>query len=159
MRLVIPGIETRVVPVADGGEGTLDALVAASGGRRRGGRRPTPWAGRSRPAWASCRAASRWSSWRRRRATSWLAPGERDPERTGTWGTGELIRAALGLNARRIVVGLGGSATTDGGLGLARALGIRALDADGVEWRGGAPTWPASRRSTCRGATRAWRGW
>ena len=65
-----------------------------------------------------------------------LAPEERDPEATSTWGTGELIRAALDLGARRIVVGLGGSATTDGGLGLASALGVRALDADGRELEG-----------------------
>jgi glycerate kinase len=65
-----------------------------------------------------------------------LAPGERDPERTGTWGTGELIRAALDLGARRIVVGLGGSATTDGGLGMLLALGVRALDAGGAELEG-----------------------
>ena len=65
-----------------------------------------------------------------------LREDERDPERTSTYGTGELIRAALDLGVRRIVVGLGGSATTDGGLGLARALGVRALDAEGNELAG-----------------------
>jgi glycerate 2-kinase len=61
-----------------------------------------------------------------------LRDDERDPEHTSTTGTGELIRAALDLGATRIIVGLGGSATSDGGLGLARALGVRALDAGGA---------------------------
>jgi glycerate kinase len=65
-----------------------------------------------------------------------LSPAERDPEATSTRGTGELIRAALDLGARTIVVGLGGSATNDGGLGLARELGVRALDAAGRELEG-----------------------
>jgi glycerate kinase len=60
-----------------------------------------------------------------------LAPGERDPEAAGSHGTGQMMRAALDMGARTILVGLGGSATTDGGLGLMIALGARALDADG----------------------------
>ena len=136
VRLVAPGVETRVVPVADGGEGTLDALVAAAGGRRRGVSasdplgRPVEAGLGELPGGVAVVELAQASGYER------LAPDERDPERTGTWGTGELIRAALDLGLRRIVVGLGGSATTDGGLGLARALGIRALDADGAELEG-----------------------
>ncbi|MGE0028295.1 MAG: glycerate kinase [Thermoleophilia bacterium] len=136
VRLVIPAIETRVVPVADGGEGTLDALVAAAGGRRRGVAaadplgRPVEAGLGELPGGVAVVELAQASGYER------LAPAERDPERTGTWGTGDLIRAALDLGARRIVVGVGGSATTDGGLGLVRALGIRALDADGAELEG-----------------------
>jgi glycerate 2-kinase len=136
LRLSVAGAETRAVPVADGGEGTLDALVAAAGGRRRPVMaadplgRPVEAAVGELPGGVAVVELALASGYER------LAPGERDPEATSTRGTGELIRAALDLGARRIVVGLGGSATTDGGLGLAAALGVRALDADGRELEG-----------------------
>jgi glycerate kinase len=136
LRLSVPGVETRAVPVADGGEGTLDALVAAAGGRRRPAMasdplgRPIEAAVGELPGGVAVVELALASGYER------LAPGERDPEATSTRGTGELIRAALDLGARRIVVGLGGSATTDGGLGLASALGVRALDAEGRELEG-----------------------
>lgn len=136
LRLAVPGLETRLVPVADGGEGTLDALVAAAGGRRRPQvasdplGRPVEAAVGELPGGVAVVELAQASGYER------LAPHERDPEATSTRGTGELIRAALDLGARRIVVGLGGSATTDGGLGLAAALGVRALDADGRELPG-----------------------
>ena len=62
-----------------------------------------------------------------------ISPADRDPLAASTFGTGELIRAAIDAGAERIVLGLGGSATTDGGTGLARALGHRFLDADDCE--------------------------
>jgi glycerate kinase len=62
-----------------------------------------------------------------------VPPERRDPRVTTTRGTGELLRAALDLGLRRIVLGLGGSATSDGGAGMARALGVRFLDAAGRE--------------------------
>lgn len=131
-----PATEVRTVPVADGGEGTLDALVAASGGRRRGVTvadplgRPVEAGLGELPGQVAVVELAQASGYER------LAPGERDPEAASTSGTGELIRAALDLGARRVVVGLGGSATTDGGLGLARALGVRLLDASGAELEG-----------------------
>ncbi len=138
VRLVRGGAEIRSVPVADGGEGTLDALVAAARGRRRGMTvadplgRPVEAGLGELPGHVAVVELAQASGYER------LAPGERDPERTTTRGTGELIRAALDLGARRIVVGLGGSATTDGGLGLAAALGVVARDAQGraLEGRG-----------------------
>jgi glycerate kinase len=136
LRLVVPRLEIRLVPVADGGEGTLDALVAARGGRRRPHMvsdplgRPVEAAIGELPGNVAVVELSQASGYER------LAPHERDPEATTTRGTGELIRAALDLGARRIIVGLGGSATTDGGLGIAAALGVRALDADGTELEG-----------------------
>lgn len=136
VRLAATGVETRVVPVADGGEGTLDALVAAARGRRRGSLvadplgRPVEAAIGELPGHVAVVELAQASGYER------LLPAERDPEMTSTLGTGEQIRAALDLGATRIIVGLGGSATNDGGMGLARALGVRFLDASGAELAG-----------------------
>lgn len=127
----LAGMETRVVPVADGGEGTLDALVAAAAGRRRGGVVPDPL---GRPVEAAIgELPGRTVVVELAQASGFerLVDSERDPERTSTAGTGVQIRQALDLGAERIIVGLGGSATTDGGMGLARELGVRFLDAEG----------------------------
>lgn len=136
VRLTAEGTPTRVVPVADGGEGTMEALVAASGGRTRGGLVHDPL-GRmveahigELPGHTAVVELAQASGFER------LADAERDAEATSTLGTGEQIRAALDLGATRIIIGLGGSATTDGGMGLARALGVRFLDADGRELAG-----------------------
>ncbi|MFP5450128.1 MAG: glycerate kinase, partial [Thermoleophilia bacterium] len=136
LRLVLPGAEVRQAPVADGGEGTVDALVASARGRRRSVevfdplRRPVRAAIGELPGHVAVVELAQASGYER------LAPGERDPEATSTYGTGQMMRAALDLGARTILVGLGGSATTDGGLGLVIALGARALDADGHELAG-----------------------
>ncbi len=132
VRLAVPGATTVVLPVADGGEGTMEALVAATHGRRRGVTVADPL---GRPVEAGLgELAGGVAVVELAQASGYelLTDRERDPEATSTRGTGELIRAALDLGARRIIVGLGGSATTDGGLGLAAALGVRALDADGA---------------------------
>ena len=124
------------VPVADGGEGTMDALVAAAGGRvlQASARDPL---GRSTtaafgllPDGTGVVELARASGYER------LADTERNPEATTTLGTGDLMRAALDAGATRIVVGVGGSATTDGGMGLAIALGARMLDASGAALAG-----------------------
>jgi glycerate kinase len=95
LRLAVPGVEIRAVPVADGGEGTLDALVAAAGGRRRplvvsdplG--RPVEAAVGELPGGVAVVELAQASGYER------LAEGERDPEAASTRGTGELMRAAL----------------------------------------------------------------
>jgi glycerate kinase len=135
-RLAATGVETRLVPVADGGEGTLDALVAAAGGRSRAfevcdplGRPVTAEIGLL-PGGTCVVELARASGFER------LWGDERDPLATSTFGTGQLIRAALDFDPARIVVAVGGSATNDGGLGIARALGVRLLDVDGLELKG-----------------------
>jgi glycerate 2-kinase len=136
VRLAAAGVETRLVPVADGGEGTLDALVAAAGGRRRGSNvldplgRPVEAAIGELPGHVAVIELAQASGYER------LSAAERNPELTSTYGTGEQIRSALDMGATRIIIGLGGSATTDAGMGLARALGVRFLDADGAELPG-----------------------
>ena len=135
-RLAATGVETRLVPVADGGEGTTAALVAAADGHTRAFEVDDPL---GRPVQADIGLLPGGTAVVELAAASGyerLAAGERDPEATSTFGTGQLIRAALDLGARRVVVAVGGSATTDGGLGLARALGVRLLDGDGGELAG-----------------------
>ena len=124
----LAGAEVVEVPVADGGEGTLDALVAAGGGRiveapaRDPLARPITAAFGMLPDGTAVVELAQASGYER------LADHERDPEATTTAGTGDLIRAALDAGCARIIVGVGGSATTDGGLGLAIAMGAVALD-------------------------------
>lgn len=136
MRLVAPEVVTRVVPVADGGEGTLDALVAARGGRVRTIEVSDPL---GRPVTAAIGLLpDRTAVIELAQASGYelLAAAERDPEATTTFGTGQLIREALAIGATRIILTLGGSATNDAGLGMIRALGGRVLDAAGAELEG-----------------------
>jgi glycerate 2-kinase len=65
-----------------------------------------------------------------------VPPAKRNPLTTTTFGTGELIRAALDLGVKEIIVGVGGSATVDGGVGMAMALGAKFLDKKGDDWMG-----------------------
>lgn len=134
MRQVFSDAELVLLPVADGGEGTVRALVQASGGRTVTTRVMGPlgqpvnatWGllGDGESAVIEMAAASGLPLIRR---------DQRNPMRTTTYGTGELIRHALDHGVRRIIIGLGGSATNDGGAGMARALGVRFLDASGRE--------------------------
>lgn len=131
---VLPDADVRKIPMADGGEGTVAALLTATGGERRqsevsdplGQRISAPWGvlGDGRTAVIEMAAAS---------GLMLLASEQRNPRITTTYGTGELIRAALDAGLRKIILGIGGSATNDGGAGMARALGARFLDAGGRE--------------------------
>ncbi len=127
-----PDDTVRLSPLADGGEGTLDAVAAAGGWARLPAATRDPLGepldgrflrqdDRAVVEMATASGLSR-------------VPAERrDAKAASTFGTGLILAAAIGLGARRIVLGLGGSATTDGGSGLLRALGVRFLDAAGVE--------------------------
>ena len=122
----------KLLPIADGGEGTVDALVCATNGRLMHSRVSDPlnrpitaaWGmlGDGRTAVIEMAAAS---------GLPLLAPKERNPLVTSTYGTGELICAALDSGVKKIILGIGGSATNDGGSGMLHALGIRFLDAAG----------------------------
>lgn len=120
-----------MIPLADGGEGTLDAIKAANDGwvelpahaRDSLGRTiSAPFLRRTDQAVIELAVAS---------GLSRLAADERDAGAASTFGTGQVLAAAIGLGARDIVLGLGGSATTDGGAGLLEALGVRLLDREG----------------------------
>ena len=133
--------ETVVVPMADGGEGTVEALTYGSHGQivstevmgPLGGKVTAEWGilGDGVSAVVEMAAASGIT----------LVPSEKlDPLVATTYGTGELIRAALDAGCRRLIIGIGGSATNDGGAGMAQALGVRLLDEGGKElpWGGAA---------------------
>ncbi|MGB5736581.1 MAG: glycerate kinase, partial [Thiohalocapsa sp.] len=141
VRAVVPNAEVSKVPVADGGDGLAEVLIEALNGEARVFTVRGPL---NAPVQAQlCHVADLELAAVEMAVASGLAllaPDDRDPTVTTTYGTGELIRAALDLGARRIVVGIGGSATTDGGIGMAAALGVRFLDASGksVEPVGGA---------------------
>jgi glycerate 2-kinase len=127
-----PGTQIDPVPLADGGEGTVAALVAATSGTFREVTVTGPLGdpvsarfgllGDGTTAVLEMAAAS---------GLGLVPPGRRDPSRASTRGTGELLRAALDAGASRVILGLGGSATNDAGAGLGQALGFRLLDADG----------------------------
>ena len=131
---VFPQAEVRKIPIADGGEGTVEALVTATGGEMKQARVRGPlgesveacWGilGDGQTAVIEMAAAS---------GLPLVPPDRRDPRITTTYGTGELIRAALDAGLRRIIIGIGGSATNDGGTGMAQALGAKFLALDGAE--------------------------
>jgi glycerate kinase len=131
-RDVFPAAEYVKVPVADGGEGTVQAMMDATGGTRLEhtvtgplGEPLLAFYGRSNGlAVIEMAAASGLES---------VPPARRDPLTATSRGTGELIRLALDADARHFVLGVGGSATNDGGAGMLQALGVHLLDADGRE--------------------------
>jgi len=134
------GAEPEIVPVADGGDGTLDVLVAGVGGTVMGviGRGPLGLPVRAHLGRLS--DGSGVVEMAQASGLSLIPEGERDPMRASSYGTGELIKGALARRPSRVLVALGGSATVDGGTGLARALGVRFLDADGKDLpEGGGP--------------------
>lgn len=131
---VLPDAETILVPVADGGEGTVQALVAATGGQIVHVTATGPL-GAPVPAFLGLLGDGQTAVVEMAAASglSLVPPHERNPLLATTRGTGELIRAALDAGARTIVVGIGGSATVDGGAGMAQALGAHLVDRAGHE--------------------------
>jgi glycerate 2-kinase len=127
-----PGAEVEEVPVADGGEGTLEALVAALRGEVHRARVSGPLGDPVEAEFAVVGALGV-VEMARASGISLVSELRRDPLRATTLGTGELIRAAAERGAGRVVVCIGGSATTDGGAGMAQGLGVRLLDEDGED--------------------------
>ncbi|TQK11225.1 glycerate kinase [Herbaspirillum sp. SJZ107] len=131
MREVFPDAEYVKVPVADGGEGTVQALIDATGGWRVEQRVTGPlgepvaaFYGRTGDGGAVIEMAAA-------SGLELVPPARRDPRITTSRGTGELILHALDAGARRFVLGVGGSATNDGGAGMLQALGASLLDGEG----------------------------
>jgi glycerate kinase len=135
---VLSDCECVKIPIADGGEGTVEALIRSTNGRRIRKKVSGPLGtpvyatygilGGGTTAVIEMAAAS---------GLQLIANKDRDPLRATTLGTGQLIRAAVTPNIRRLIVGAGGSATNDAGIGMAQGLGIKMLDAGGALLRSG----------------------
>ena len=131
---VFPDAETALVPVADGGDGTLDALVRSTEGKVFTSRVTGPVGTPVSAAWGVMGdGETAVIEMAQASGLALLPPRYRDPRTTTSYGTGEIIGEALGRGYRRIIVGLGGSATNDGGVGMAQALAVRFLDSSGGE--------------------------
>ncbi len=132
IRKIEPDAEIDLVPVADGGDGTLQALVDSSGGRvvttsvtgPLGAPVDADWGALGDGDTAVIEMA-------RASGLALLDPSDLDPLNASTIGAGELFKTALDAGHRRFIIGIGGSATNDGGAGMMQALGARLLDADG----------------------------
>jgi glycerate kinase len=133
-----PDDDIELVPMADGGEGTMEALIEALGGRIEQARVAGPL---GEPVDAAYGVASSPTGalgvveMARASGLALLAEARRDPMRATTRGTGELMSLALDAGVERLVVCIGGSATNDGGAGMAAALGARLLDLGDVAVR------------------------
>lgn len=157
VREVYPDAEVVEVPVADGGDGTVDALVTA----RHGEYRPASVRGplgdhlsavfglidEGRTAVIELALAS---------GLTLIPARSRDPLRTSTFGFGELLEAARRSGAVNVIAGIGGSATNDGGAGMAQALGYRLLDEDGRELPSGGAALARLERIDSSGLDRGW---
>lgn len=130
---VYPDAELLLCPMADGGEGTVDALLSATGGKLQQTRVSGPLGDPVEAHWGLLPDAQAIIEMAEASGLHRVEPGRRDVLAASSHGTGELIRAALDAGVRRIVLGLGGSATNDGGAGLLAALGVRFLDREGQE--------------------------
>jgi len=121
----------EAIPVADGGEGTVDALIAATGGTLSRTTVTGPTGEPAAAVWGMLGDGSGTAILEMASASglALVPPLRRNPLLTTTYGTGELIRAALDAGASRILIGIGGSATCDGGAGAAQAVGVRFFNA------------------------------
>ncbi len=131
-----PAAQIETVPMADGGEGTLDAILAALGGEKLAQQVSGPL---EDPVMAEFALVPTEAGplgvveMARASGLALISPARRDPKRTTTRGTGELILAACRAGVKRVLVCIGGSATNDGGAGMAQVVGVRLLDSRGVD--------------------------
>jgi glycerate kinase len=134
LRRSLPEVQTVKIPMADGGEGTVQALVDATNGTFTSLTVTGPlglpveaeygWLGGQLTAVIEMASAS---------GLHLVPPERRNPLMTTTAGTGELIKDAVQKGAKHLIIGIGGSATNDGGVGMAQALGVKFLDSEGAE--------------------------
>lgn len=133
---VFPGCRCIGVPVADGGEGTTEAVVKARGGELRYVTVHGPLMEPERAFYGKLSDTEVIMEMASASGLPMVPENRRNPLYTTTYGTGELLRAILEEGFTNISIAIGGSATNDGGMGFARALGVRFLDAEGRELEG-----------------------
>jgi len=132
---VMPDARFIHVPMADGGEGTVDALIAAQGGKKIDCEVSGPLVTQKIKTYFGLVDEGKTAIIEMAKANGihLLEPAQRNPLLTTTLGTGEMIKAALDLGVSKIIIGLGGSVTNDAGAGMAQALGAKFLNAGGCE--------------------------
>jgi len=131
--------EFMAVPLADGGEGTVDALLRGCGGKLQTAQVRDPLGTEITARWAILQDGRAAIEMAQSSGLTLVPVEKRDALGASSFGTGELVRSALDAGCHEILIGIGGSATTDGGSGALAALGVKFLDARGVELpRGGA---------------------
>jgi len=134
VRAAAPDADLVLVPIADGGDGTVDALVVATEGERRSLRVRGPLGDPIDAGYGVIDTGSTAVIEMAKAAgLALVPPAKRDPRITTTYGVGELLQRAYDEGARHFIVGIGGSATNDGGAGMAQALGYHLLDEHGHE--------------------------
>lgn len=133
---IFPGCETLGVPIADGGEGTADAVIAVTKGEKLAVKVHGPLMEETMATYGVIGNDSAIIEMAAASGLPMVPVSKRNPLHTSTFGTGELIKAALDLGYRRLSIAIGGSATNDGGMGAMRALGVKFLDASGKELTG-----------------------
>ena len=138
VRRVLPDAEVVLVPVADGGDGTLETLVETSGGRIITSDVTGPLGELVSAQWGAMGdGVTAVAEMARTSGLALVRLEDRDPLNATTYGLGEVILEALEAGYRRFILGIGGSATNDAGAGMAQALGVRLLDAGGAELQPG----------------------
>lgn len=132
VKRVLPQCTTVLLPLSDGGEGLVDSLVVASGGKLLDYEVQGPL-GRPVNAQMGLLGDGKTAVIEMAQASglTLIKLEERNPLVTSTFGTGQLIKAALDLGCTKLIIGIGGSATNDGGMGMAQALGFQFLDGEG----------------------------
>ena len=131
VRRFFPCCQVITLPVADGGEGSVDCFLAALGGQKRLATVKGPFFEDRKAAWGLLPDGSAAVLEMASCAGLPLAEGRLDPGKTTTYGVGQLLLEAAAAGAKKIILGLGGSATNDGGCGAAAACGVRFLDSAG----------------------------
>lgn len=126
-------VEIIKIPMADGGEGTVEALITALGGKTIATRALDPLGREIDSFFGILPDGTAIIEMAAASGLNLIKPEERNPLKTTTYGTGQLIKSALDKGCKKIIIGIGGSATNDGGVGMAQALGVKFLDKQGKE--------------------------
>jgi glycerate kinase len=131
IRRVYCEAQVEKIAIADGGEGTVEAMVESLQGEYRSAEVSDPLGNKVRARYGIVNGDTAIIEMAEASGLYLVPRDKRNPLTTSTYGTGELIRDALSRGCRKILLGIGGSATNDGGMGMAAALGVRFLDKDG----------------------------
>ena len=133
IRRVFPDADIRMMPAADGGEGTVTTVLAGMGGTAVTETVQDPLGRPTQATFAILDTGEAVIEMAQASGLLLIDPAERNVLSASTYGTGQLIRKALDMNCRKFCIGIGGSATNDGGAGMAQALGARFFAEDGSE--------------------------